>query len=41
MMSSISLKQVINPTPRQIEFFTAADTFKYTLYGGAKGGGKS
>ncbi len=36
-----SLKELINPTDRQLEFFHAMDTHKFTLYGGAKGGGKS
>lgn len=40
-MSSVSLKQLINPTPRQTEFLQAIDKYKYVLYGGAKGGGKS
>lgn len=37
----ISLRQLINPTDRQLEFIKALDNHKYTLYGGAKGGGKS
>lgn len=37
----IKLSDLINPTDRQIEFFKAVDGHKYTLYGGAKGGGKS
>ncbi len=36
-----SLREVINPSPRQEEFFKAVDKYKYVLYGGAKGGGKS
>lgn len=36
-----SLKDTINPTDRQLEFFKAMDSHTYTLYGGAKGGGKS
>ena len=36
-----SLRGLINPTPRQEEFLKATDQFKYILYGGAKGGGKS
>lgn len=36
-----SLKELINPTNRQIEFLKATDDYKYVLYGGAKGGGKS
>lgn len=38
---TVSLKELISPTDRQLEFFKAHDTHKYTLYGGAKGGGKS
>ena len=37
----IKLSELINPTPRQLEFLIAADKHKYTLYGGAAGGGKS
>ncbi len=37
----ISLRQLINPFPRQEEFLLAVDKYKYPLYGGAKGGGKS
>lgn len=37
----VSLRQLINPSPRQEEFLKATDNFKYVLYGGAKGGGKS
>ena len=40
-MKEISLRSLINPEPRQEEFLRATDTFKYILYGGAKGGGKS
>lgn len=40
-MANVSLRELINPTARQLEFFKALDTHKYTLYGGAKGGGKS
>ncbi len=36
-----SLKELIKPTDRQIEFFDAVDKHKFVLYGGAKGGGKS
>lgn len=35
------LSELINPTDRQREFLKAADSHKYTLYGGAAGGGKS
>lgn len=40
-MKVISLKELINPIDRQIDFLHAIDEFKYILYGGAKGGGKS
>lgn len=40
-MAQQSLRALINPTPRQEEFLRATDTFKYPLFGGAKGGGKS
>lgn len=36
-----SLRKLINPSPRQEEFLKATDKYKYPLYGGAKGGGKS
>lgn len=41
MSREISLKELINPFPRQEEFLKATDTHKYPFYGGAKGGGKS
>lgn len=37
----IDLRKLINPSPRQEEFLKATDDYKYVLYGGAKGGGKS
>ena len=37
----ISLKKLCNPFPRQQEFLNATLKYKYPLYGGAKGGGKS
>ena len=40
-MKQVSLRELINPSPRQLEFLQATDTHKYLLYGGAKGGGKS
>lgn len=41
MPNEVSLKQLINPTDRQLDFLHATDSYKYVLYGGAKGGGKS
>lgn len=37
----LSLRGLINPIPKQEEFFRTADSHKFTLYGGARGGGKS
>jgi len=39
--TTVKYSELVNPTDRQKEFFKALDTHKYTLYGGAKGGGKS
>lgn len=36
-----SLSKLINPFPKQLDFIHAAEQFKYVLFGGAKGGGKS
>lgn len=36
-----SLKDLIHPHPRQFEFLKASDVHRRTLYGGARGGGKS
>ena len=41
MPKQVSLRELINPTPRQLEFLQATDNYKYPLFGGAKGGGKS
>ena len=41
MSREISLRDLINPEPRQIEFLETLDKYKYLLFGGAKGGGKS
>ena len=41
MSKDFSLRELINPTERQLEFIKAMDSHTYTLYGGAKGGGKS
>lgn len=38
---SISLSELIKPSDRQREFMESLDHYKYILYGGAKGGGKS
>lgn len=37
----MKFSELVKPTERQREFFRAIDTHRYTLYGGAKGGGKS
>lgn len=37
----LSLRETINPHPRQLEFFQAIDGHRFVLYGGARGGGKS
>ncbi len=34
-MPSVSLRELINPFPRQEEFLLATDKYKYPLYGGA------
>jgi len=39
--NEIKLSNLINPNEKQKEFLTAIDKYKYVLYGGAKGGGKS
>lgn len=41
MSKNVSLRSLINPFPRQEEFLQTTDRYKYPLYGGAKGGGKS
>lgn len=41
MSNVVSLRQLINPFPKQEDFLKATDVYKYPLYGGAKGGGKS
>ncbi len=40
-MESIKFSQLVNFTPRQLEAVEAVKNYKYVLYGGAKGGGKS
>jgi len=41
MSGETRLASVFNPTERQREAFRASDTHRFTLYGGAGGGGKS
>lgn len=41
MSKEVSLRALINPSPKQEEFLKASDRYKYLLYGGAKSGGKS
>ena len=41
MRTKPKLEELINASPRQQEFLEAMDKYKYVLYGGAKGGGKS
>lgn len=37
----VRLSALINPSPKQLECFKATDKYRFTLYGGAAGGGKS
>lgn len=37
----VTFSSLCNPTERQREFFRAVDEHRFTLYGGARGGGKS
>ena len=41
MKKELSLRELINPFPKQEEFLKLTDKYKFPLYGGAKGGGKS
>ena len=41
MSQTVSLRELVNPFPRQNEFLQAIDRFRYVLFGGARGGGKS
>jgi phage terminase large subunit len=38
---TVSLRELVKPHARQLEFFEAIKQFRYVLYGGARGGGKS
>ena len=40
-MAEFDLYRRVNPTPKQIEFMEALTKYRYLLYGGARGGGKS
>lgn len=40
-LQQVSLSELAKFTPKQLEATQAADTHRYTLYGGARGGGKS
>ncbi len=41
MPEPVRFTALVNPTPKQREFWRATDAHAYTLYGGARGGGKS
>ena len=41
MSKEVLYTDLVHPTERQLEFLKTVDKFKYVLYGGAKGGGKS
>jgi phage terminase large subunit len=40
-MKTVNLLELINPHAKQLEYLQAANTYKYVLFGGARGGGKS
>ena len=40
-LEDIRLSELIGPSPKQKECFAATDAYRFTLYGGAAGGGKS
>jgi phage terminase large subunit len=40
-MQHVRFSELATPHPRQVEFLSATDGHRYTLYGGARGGGKS
>jgi Terminase large subunit, T4likevirus-type, N-terminal len=40
-IEDVRLSRLINPSPKQFECFKTTDTHRFTLYGGAAGGGKS
>ena len=41
MIEDVRLSDLIKPTPKQRECIQATDRYRFTLYGGAAGGGKS
>lgn len=41
LVEALKFSDLCNPTPRQVEFFKMTDRVPFTLYGGARGGGKS
>lgn len=41
MLPPVSLRRLVNPTERQLEFLHAITDFDFVLYGGEGGGGKS
>jgi phage terminase large subunit len=40
-IQDVRLSELINPSPKQRECFQATDQYRFTLYGGGAGGGKS
>lgn len=40
-VEDIRISELVNPTPKQRECIEATDKYRFTLYGGAAGGGKS
>lgn len=40
-VEDVRLSELVNPTPKQRECIEATDKYRFTLYGGAGGGGKS
>lgn len=41
VIQDIRLSEIINASPKQLECFNATDSYRFCLYGGAAGGGKS